>query len=298
MSNYKEYEEFLNSVDEVELRRRIRRFRNLDFEGMDYSEIAYEIDCVLTSNGTFMLTPDIYTYPTGVYFYRARPLEDIQIPNKKISELRDFWEPPMKEMAKNIYGRLNKPKESLLYTAPIDALVAVNEIRTKLEKDNYLALIAYQSIEKVKVNVIGGEFYSGKFNILDEKAIRVGEIYNDFFRNEFTHDVGKGTEYLYIISEIIAKQYFDLPPREMQDAWAYPSIKNKKKCNVCFRPEIAKDLLELQGAVFAKYDQQQLHCYKVIHGFDQAGSPIYHEIGSEIQKRYFPEIGAKGGKNP
>ena len=300
MSDYKDYEEFLKNVDEVELRRRIRRFRNLNFEGMEYSEIANEIDNVLTSNGTFMLIPDIYTYPTGVFFYRTRTLKDVQRLNETISKISDFWNPPVELMDKNMYGRLNKPQESLLYTAPIDALVAVDEIVPKLEKDNNLLLIAYQSIEKIKVNFIGGDFYSGKFGIHDEKAIRVGETYNDFFRVDFMRDVGKGTEYLYKISEIIAKQYFDLPPREIQDAWAYPSIKTKTKCNVCFRAEIAKDLLELQGAVIAKYDQQQVHCYKVIHGFDQTGRPIYHEIGSEIQKRLFPEIGPNpnGGKNP
>ena len=293
MTEYREYEKFLKSVDESELRRKIRRFRDMDFQNMSYEDVESEIINVLEYNNAFKLIPDIYTYPTGVYFYRVRKVEGFHVSDENLLnfvnlDMSDFWDRPPEKMDENGYGRLNKPKESLLYTAPIDALIAINETKKEIIGGNIFALIAYQSIEKIKVNIIGDYFYSAKFGITDEKTIRVGETYSDFLRVEFLNTVGKGTEYLYKISERIAKKYFDLG--EIQDAWAYPSAKDKTKCNVCFRPEIAKGLFELRGAVIARHENQQVYCLAIAHGFDEKGNAIYHEIGSDVQKRYFPEI--------
>lgn len=48
---------------------------------------------------------------------------------------------------------------------------------------------------------------------LDEADALKVEMIEGFLRDEFTRDVGMGTEFLYRISEVIVKDCFDLPPR-------------------------------------------------------------------------------------
>ncbi len=92
----------------------------------------------------------------------------------------------------------------------------------------------------------------------DEDALKV-EMLHDFLRHEFTRDVGRGTEYLYRISESIAKSWFDLPP-EVQDAWCYPSIVDQNLYNIAFRPRQRSKLrlLEVQIGTYRTSESGEL----------------------------------------
>ena len=137
--------------------------------------------------------------------------------------------------------------------------------------------------------MIGGDFNYDQIGEISEKAKLVHEIYRNFLCDEFSRDVGKGTEYLYRISEKIAKDHFDLPPRVVQDAWAYTSVQDKTKYNVCFRPEIAHDLLELNGAMICKKGEDTaLKVYCVAVDSDENNNIMFYPVGSDVQKRAFP----------
>ncbi len=82
------------------------------------------------------------------------------------------------------------------------------------------------------MNIIGGQYNYSAIGFTDDTAILNNDLINNFLKDEFSRDVGRGTEYLYKISEIIAKWYFDLPPGDVQDAWAYSSIQDKEKYNL------------------------------------------------------------------
>jgi len=118
----------------------------------------------------------------------------------------------------------------------------------------------------------------------------VHEIYNNFLQDEFSRDVGEGTEYLYRISELIAKSYFDLPPRDAQDAWAYRSVQDKSKYNLCFRPEIAHALLEVHGALICKKDSSDFLRPVCIAICENGNDLSYYEMNPLIQKAVFPEL--------
>lgn len=278
--------EFMKNINLIDLQKKIRDFRKLNFQDMTYNDIFNAILDTLSYNGMFLYITQSSFYPKGTKFYRVRELDGTCIPNKNLSILSDFWNPPEKLVKAN--GRLNKIGESLLYTSPLNPYVPIKEM--KLKHDAYYALIVYEALSEVKVNIIGGEYNYDKLGIKDEHVILINDFYNDFLREEFSRDVGIGTEYLYIVSEIIAKSYFDLP-RDMQDAWAYSSVQDKKMYNVCFRPDIAKDLLELHGAVIAKnISSDNIYSVAVTHGFDNNGIAMFYPIGSDVQKQYFPEI--------
>lgn len=278
---------FLKSINPLELMDKIRKFRKLDIKNMTYEDISKAICDVLESDGKFIYTTNIRSYPRETKFFRVRELKGSKIPNENLSVESDFWNAPEKFITK--YGRLNKPGESLLYTSPINPQVAIREV--KLENNCFYSIIVYEAIDDIKVNCIGLEYDYEQLGINDSEAILINNMINDFLRDEFSRDVGVGTEYLYKISEIISKWYFDLPPRAVQDAWAYPSIKDKTSYNVCFRPDIAKDVLKLKGALICKYDNtDNINVKCISHGFNENGYANFYELGSDVQKKIFPEI--------
>lgn len=287
MYNTQSLEDFLKNIDELEIIQKIKKFRGLNFYCMTNEEIANAISNTLMYNNKFVYISNIQTYPANTKFFRVRLLEGSHIPNKNLSTVSDFWNPPKEAVTR--YGRLNKIGESLLYTSPMNPFISIKEM--KLPENAYYALIIYKAKYEIKANLIGGEYDYDALNVKDKKMIMINELYNNFLRDEFSRDVGVGTEYLYQISEIIAKWYFDLPPRDVQDAWAYASVQDKTKYNVCFRPNIAKELLELQGSVIARNDDPKtITAVAVTHGFNIDGIAQFYAIGSDIQNQYFPEI--------
>ena len=202
-----------------------------------------------------------------------------------MSKVSDCWEPP-KKLVK--MGRLNKDGEPILYTSPSDPRVAIGEL--KIPDHEWFSLIVSEAVEGVNVAIIGGDVDVEGLDDVD--ALKI-EMIQGFLRDEFTRDVGRGTEYLYRISEIIAKDYFDMPP-VMQDAWCYPSIVDKSKFNVAFRPE-RRAKLRLIGVEMAKVFRMEngeaaLQVSWVAAETEGRGDLSYFEIDSPEQRRLFPWI--------
>lgn len=277
----------LKRVDPVELIRRIQRFKKLNIKDMNEEEIRKEINSVLLWDNLFLYQTYNMIYPKGTIFFRIRKLNSSRLPISNFQVYSDFWEPPTTVIKKP--GRLNKPGESLLYTTPGDPTVPLLE--THIQEGEFYALIHYVADQEVKANLIGGEYDYSAFGIEDRTAILVHELYNDFLQTEFSRDVGEGTEYLYRVSEIIAKDFFDLPPRDMQDAWAYGSVQDKKKYNVCFRPDIAHEILHLKGAMICKKGaDNRINVYCVALPSADNSSIEFYPLGSDKQKEVFPDI--------
>lgn len=276
----------LSRVDPLVLTNKIADFRKLNISRMDSVEIDGAISNVLCWNGVFSCYTNIKRYPAGTRFFRVKKLKGATIPNERFCTYSDFWETNAKYLT--TYGRLNKPGESLLYVSP-DIYCSVGEVH--IQEDEIFAAIQYTAKTDVKVNMIGGEIDYEQLDVQDEKVKLVHEIYKNFLQYEFSRDVGKGTEYLYKVSEAIAKNYFDLPPRIVQDAWAYTSVQDKTKYNVCFRPDIAHELLKLNGAMICKIKHsKEIQVFCVAIGADDSGNILFYHIGSEQQKQIFPEI--------
>lgn len=286
----KQQETFLKDIDPVKLVEKIRKFRMLNIKDMDEKDIGEALLDVLTWDSIFCYLPNMGTYPKGTPFFRIRKLKGSSIPNENLSVYGDFWEPP--KSCVKVAGRLNKKGESLLYVTPGDPKVPLKELH--IVEGEYYALIKYIALDQVKVNIIGGQYNYSDIGLTDDMAILNNELINDFLRDEFSRAVGVGTEYLYKTSEIIAKSYFDLPPEDVQDAWAYSSIQDKEKYNVCFRPEIAHKLLKLEGALICKKEKSDdisVRCISI--GSKTENKAYFYPLGSKQQKSIFPEIERK-----
>lgn len=279
----------LNFADEVDsnvLWDKIQRFRSMNKEHLSMKELQNEILDVISFNNVSLL--NLYTqrfYPNHNMF-RIRKLENKTIPNKDIKVTSDAWSPAAKYVTK--LGRLNKVGESLLYVCP-DIYTAIKETKTKV--DEPFALMVYDVVEEIKATSIGLNQNFDSFAGENKMKMR---LIHDFLKEEFSRDVAEGLEHLYRVSEIIAKDYFDLPPRDMQDAWVYPSIADKPSINLCLRPELAAEKLTLKGVLIVENytlsgREVGLNVLAVAKD-DQDGVMEYFEMNSEEQKRLFPDL--------
>lgn len=283
-------QDFLKYVDMSDLHEKICRFRNLDFKKLSYQEVQSEISKVITfgtpHGNISVLTPINGSYPSGTRFYRVRVIDedDRVLPLKSMSKISDCWEAPNSIIKP---GRLNKDKEALLYTSPMHPHIAIDEI--KIQDGVLFSLIVYEAIEQVNVTIIGEP--TTHEGLSKDEALK-SRMIQDFLRHEFIRDVGTGTEYLYRISESIAKDYFDLPPH-VQDAWCYPSIAKKGGYNTCFRAE-SRSKLQLCGVQIASVSRQNddylFHIKLIAKDSGDGNTLSYHQIGSEEQLKIFPEI--------
>jgi len=289
--NYQSLKNHLKYVNPTTLQNKIRRFRNLPIKNLTKREIAAEIGEVLSFDTPFgrqaVLVPMSSHYPQGTRFYRVRNLaeSDTAMPPRDMRFIEDAWNPPTHVVKQ---GRVNLAKESLLYTSPLNPLVAIAEM--KVEENSNFSLIVYEAVSQINVTVVGSSFETSE---LTEDELFKLSLLNDFLTHEFTRDVGMGTEYLYKISETIAKDYFDLPPH-VHDAWQYPSVAERPSANVCFRPQVAKEKLRLVGIQIASYVRQPtgmtLQVKYTISGIGQDRVLLCHKIGSPQQLIDFPEL--------
>ncbi|ENZ8140828.1 TPA: hypothetical protein ACU94I_001050 [Klebsiella aerogenes] len=282
--------DFLKHIDTSHLHEKISKFRDLDFKRMSYQEVQSAINKVITFNtpqgNICVLTPMSASYPAGTRFYRVRslPEDDKILPLHTMSKVVDCWEPPEHVVQA---GRLNRENESLLYTAPILPFVAVEEM--KINDNQLFSLIVYEALEQINVTMIGQVPNVDGLN--SDEALKA-RMLQDFLRHEFIRDVGVGTEYLYRISESIAKDYFDLPP-DFQDAWCYPSVAKKGHVNVCFRKG-KRDKLKFIGtqitSIIRQNENYSFHPRLIATTAVDGSNLSYYKIGSEIQRNLFPEI--------
>lgn len=289
--NYRTLKDHLKHVNTTVLQDKIRRFRNLSIKNLTKGEIAAEIREVLSFDTPFgrqaVLVPMTSSYPQGTRFYRVRHLaeNDTAMPPRNMRFIDDAWNPPTHVVKQ---GRVNLAKESLLYTSPLNPLVAIAEM--KVEEKTDFSLIVYEAVSQINVTVIGSSIETTE--LTEEENLKLS-LLNDFLTHEFTRDVGTGTEYLYKTSELIAKDYYDLPPH-VHDAWCYPSVAERPSVNVCFRPQVAKEKLRLVGIQIASYERQPdgmtVKVKYIISGIGEDRVLLCHKIGSQQQRVDFPEI--------
>ena len=234
---------YLSSFSRASLRQKIRDFRSLNFRKLTYSELQQAICSVLksenpnTGQGIGWGMPIRYgTYSSGTKFYRIRLFIDGENP---VSTVADCWHPPP-EVTK--IGRVNVAGKPVLYTSPINPTIAAAEmgvmdgtpsvlLEFTAREDVYLGWITYLN-----------RFPDGTYSQAEIEKI---EMIRDFLVEEFSREVGAGSEHLYRITNIIADEYFNYPN---SSGYCYPSIARKEGfLNAAFYSEQAKEKLELTG---------------------------------------------------
>jgi len=281
------FKKYLSGINLLKLVSQISEFKMLNFNEISEMEISSRISNILNvKQDKLQHTPvlrDFLHYRKGTLFYRVRDLdfkekEKFSIPLKTIKIESDIWNRPAKDC---IIQRLNSTGESLLYTTPEDKLIAIKE--KKIQDNENFILIIYESVIDIAVSDIGLKPKIVGLSI--EEQIKFPLI-NDFLTDVFIRDVGAGTEYLYKISNVISKRYFNIP-LDYSAGYAYPSIADKSKINVCFFEQNIKTKLKFK--YFLVCTKQEIIKYKYVSIFKNEKF-LYYKIGSPEQKRLFPEL--------
>ncbi len=282
ISKYSEL--LLSDIEPTELLNRIERFYLLNLVNLTDEELSCEIERILIHNNVCTIMNSYSLFREGTRFYRVRKLESCEVPNKKLSKLSDFWNPPIDYVSE--YGRLNKPHESVLYTA-FSLRTALQE--THISINDPFAIFVYETKKDVKVSWIGSSTNYKHHHITNPKAMYVHEIIKNFLIKEFTREVPQGHEYFYRITEHIAKEYFVAPEGV---GWRYPSVKDKHADNICFASNGLNESLGLVGAIVGVLSEIGVFDFEHIFLGSDAGTAISYsgEEGLALFNKLFPEF--------
>ena len=234
----------LSNISIQEIEDKISRFQKIDLKNISDEDLSSAMFDVMNIdvNGKkvhfFLPLHSVLSVGTKLYRVRTVDLKDMA----QFSSMDAYWNPPTEYIRTR--GRLNKVHESLLYTS-LHPETTFSEL--KIKACQAFVLIVYEAKQEIKLNIIGVNRDVSELNEIENRKY---QLYNEFLLNEFTKEVQPGQEHLYRVSELIAKTYFDLPRRDIQDAWMYPSVASEGKSNVCFYPEVAKEVLDFKCAVF------------------------------------------------
>lgn len=271
---------FSSDVEVDEIRNRIKDFRDHAENGIPDQQC---IDAVLSIFGNvFSFAIESKRYDAGTIFFRARPIpnDDTTLPLSTIRSVGDAWEKP--EHLVGVQGRLNSVRQSILYCCVGDPDLAIDEARARSNK--HVAIMVYKSKRPIKVAVLGD--YSNSNLPKDE----VSSLFYSFLDEEFSKTVLPGFEGRYSITRAIADTFFNYPE---QDAWCYRSVQSSDKFNIAFLPGKSKAALDLSGVMICDLDASVRGALnvKLVVDFDPVSDEArYHLIGSDAQKRIFPEI--------
>lgn len=280
---FDEQKRILAQLSEQEISDRIAAFRQIDIRSLNDFELARAILRIMAEQvgdlQRAVLVRRFHRIPAGTRLMRARLAIDKSIPLSCAKIEDDAWA-PKPEFVK-YPGRLNAAQEPLMYVCVGDPYVALAEVRAELLRP--AAVFWYQARRDIIGPVLGEPIDDGRFS---SEELRKLNLFEDFLFEEFTRRVENGEEHLYRASQLIAKLWYNLP--EM-DAWFYPSVQARSKLNVALIPEKAKDCLELRGALIGSLRADKEFFLAGVAAL-QDGHFVYDGMGSDLQRKAFPEI--------
>lgn len=221
----------LNSTSTLEVLARIERYKKADLKRISDKELFnLTLETLPSCNVCYRVIP------TGTRLYRLRKIEQGKI-YKSINEL---GYPPAKYVKTR--GRFNEKGESILYVS-FDEITTFHEVKAKVGEE--YALIEYEITSEEGINVTAvGMMEPTEIQGLNETGKVNHKIIEQFLYTEFTKDVGVGSEHLYRISTMLAKNFLDMPNCE---GYLYPSVALGRKPNIAIKPEIADEKVKVRS---------------------------------------------------
>lgn len=288
----------LSQISISEILRRKEVFRSIDLCRISDKMLLTEIKNVLEVrlDGKPYLINIFFSRIVGkkhisTNIYRIRRLTDEDISNNEFVSMKrkeDAWYPPKCLVTP---GRLNKKGEALLYLAD-SPLTAIKE--THLETNELFYLIIYKTKSPFRIAYL--DQWQDVNGLNEEENFKL-QLLNDFLISEFTKDVGKGTEYLYRPSEIIAKNFLQHEEKDL--GWMYPSISNKRGFNLCFKSNIATRYLDLVGVRVCKLKDKINYNIAIVGDgiINDKGQFLYMSPSSKLSRQTFIGCNAAFGFN-
>ena len=278
-----------------ELNERISNFRRaVDLRTITEIRLKAELHKLFSVNlneesVSFFIKSDTETLPHSKHhFYRIRKFskEDyLGLENKTFVSMQqesDAWLRPPEQVT--TYGRLNRPKNSILYLSyePTNAI-----FETDCKINECFFLLVYENKKQMRLSQIQSTAYFEEFDELENAKII---ILNNFLLSEFTRWVSSGREYLYRSSLAIYEEFFFT---DLIDGFCYPSIRSESKTgfNICFSESSAKNNLSLLGVMVCQLQgptiESEFGFNLIYDGFLSDGSFSFYGANSDIARQKY-----------
>lgn len=230
---------YFRLADPASIRKRIRRFRDLDFRNMSWQEVQKEVDHVVCEIDEGNGSP-VGFWPV-IFANYSKDTEFFRVVRHEVSHASHCYFPPHDKRKVN---RLNRQGNPALYTSP-NAGVAMEEMA--LAEGEEFNVITYGATRDISLGWITDDMdkFRNTTQNLTPRNLEVIEVIRDFLVEQFTRDVGPGLEYLYKISNVIGETYFNYPESV---GYCYPStVRREGRVNVCFYFDGIHNLLEVKS---------------------------------------------------
>ena len=177
-------------------------------------------------------------FEAGKHFYRVRNEPELQTE-------ADCWCRPS---AGAPPGRFHMPATTVLYTSLDTPKVALDEMEVGVGQT--VSLICYRASRAFTTTLIGAMAPSATRGLNAAQSLKL-ELLVDFVNDQICHEVTRGSDHRYKISNILAQGHASVLPRG--SGWSYPSVMRggPHDTNVCFLEHRAKTVLDLLGVVEA-----------------------------------------------
>ncbi|WHY75713.1 hypothetical protein QNH20_16470 [Neobacillus sp. WH10] len=224
----------LNNLSTLEILSRLERYKKVDLKRITHKDL---FDLTLETLPCLMVMHR--NIGEGTKLYRLRGKD----PGTRFSNISDVWYRKAKFVKSR--QRLNDVGEAMLYTS-LDQATPFYEV--KASEGQSFAHIEYEvkNGEYIQASSIGMNDNAPDFadeRGLNEQGKINQKILEQFLHTEFTKEVGIGTEYLYRISIMLAKNFYDIPNC---DGYIYPSVAFKNGLNLAVKPTAADNKLKLK----------------------------------------------------
>ncbi|MEK4349669.1 hypothetical protein MKX41_02400 [Paenibacillus sp. FSL R5-0475] len=232
MSNFAPFSDNpLNSMNTLELLQRLEKYKKVDLKRISQSDL---FDLTLTTLPILNICSR--NINMGTKLFRVRRKRAGMLFESKL----DAWYPDPKYVTE--MQRLNDIGEPMLYTS-FDQATPFYE--SKAATGDSFALFEYEVKKDHIIQATSIGMNDGVLGgMLNEQGIINDKIIEQFLHTEFTKEVGSGTEYLYRISNMLAKNFYDIPNC---DGYMYPSVAIGSGINVAIKPKSVDEKLLLNS---------------------------------------------------
>ncbi|MCI3028762.1 hypothetical protein LMF32_06590 [Desemzia sp. C1] len=213
----------------MELLNRIEDYRKVDLKRVSESELFD-----LTLKTMPCLSISARDIPADTKLFRVRRKQK----GAQFKRKTDVWYPESKYVTER--QRLNDVGEPILYTS-LDKATPFYESKAKIGDSFAHFEYVVKNGQHIQATSVGMNEVFSQANFNGQGNIN-NRIIEQFLHTEFTKDVGIGTEYLYRISIMLAKNFYDIPHC---DGYMYPSVAIGKGINIAIKPDSVDKKLQL-----------------------------------------------------
>lgn len=269
---------FYAQFDLDNFQKRVEVFWHINFANST-NHVVEEVERVLRVNDEYVFPFYWKEYLPSTPFFRVRAVPQEQL-SAGLTE-SDLWEPPQHLTPS---GRLNLPKESLLYTA--------------LEKPNALmhevGLVPGDSFILVKYNLVEPIFFKTveKTDVdenLEPHEKLIEEAITSFVRSVLVIPADHFGQATYAVTQQLLRHFYPLAPEE--SGWTYESTQKSEMINAAITPKSAHASLTttvvLAGRMHSIDENDDVLAEYVGYSNGQA------RWGENIGWEYFPNTGLK-----